>query len=83
MATMNISLPEKMKDFVESKVESGSYGNASEYVRDLIRREQERLNAIAEIQALIDEGDASGYVPYDRADIEARLGIGKSRKNAA
>jgi antitoxin ParD1/3/4 len=83
MATMNISLPEKMKDFVETKVESGSYSNASEYVRDLIRKEQERLQAIAEIQALIDEGEASGYVPYDRHDIETRLRIGKPKKNAA
>ncbi len=32
MATMNISLPDKMKDFVEAKVESGSYSNASGYV---------------------------------------------------
>jgi antitoxin ParD1/3/4 len=83
MATMNISLPDKMKDFVESKIESGSYSNASEYVRDLIRKEQERLQAIAEIQALLDEGEASGYVPYDRDEIEARLGIATDRKHAA
>lgn len=83
MATMNISLPDKMKDFVEARVESGSYSNASEYVRDLIRKEQERLQAITEIQALLDEGEASGYVPYDREEIEARLGIGKSTKHAA
>jgi antitoxin ParD1/3/4 len=83
MATMNISLPDKLKTFVESKVASGSYSNASEYVRDLIRKEQERLDAIAEIQALIDEGEASGYVPYDRSEIEERLGITKSKSNAA
>jgi antitoxin ParD1/3/4 len=83
MATMNISLPDKMKEFVESKIESGSYSNASEYVRDLIRKEQERTQAIAEIQALLDEGEVSGYVPYDREEIETRLGIGKSKKHAA
>jgi antitoxin ParD1/3/4 len=73
MATMNISLPEKMKDFVETKVESGSYSNASEYVRDLIRKEQERLQAIAEIQALIDEGEASGFVPFDPDEFRKEL----------
>ena len=83
MATMNISLTDKLKSFVESNVESGNYSNASEYVRDLIRKEQERTIAIAEIQKLIDEGEASGYVPYDREDIERRLGIGTGQKDAA
>ncbi len=83
MATMNISLTEKLKNFVESKVQSGDYGNASEYVRDLIRKEQARAIAIAEIQVLLDEGEASGFVPYDRAEIEERLGMNKSKKHAA
>jgi antitoxin ParD1/3/4 len=83
MATMNISLTDKLKTFVESNVESGDYGNASEYVRDLIRKEQERVLAIAEIQKLIDEGEASGYLPYDRENIERRLGIGAVNKHAA
>lgn len=42
MSTMNISLPEPLKRFVDSQVESGSYGTSSEYVRMLIRREQEK-----------------------------------------
>ena len=42
MTTMNISLPEPLKRFVDSQVESGSYGTSSEYVRMLIRREQEK-----------------------------------------
>lgn len=83
MATMNISLPEKLKSFVDSKVESGDYGNASEFVRELLRKEQDKLAAIAQIQALIDEGEASCYSPYDRAAIEERLGISKPKKNAA
>jgi antitoxin ParD1/3/4 len=83
MATMNISLTEKLKNFVEVKVESGDYSNASEYVRELIRKEQDRAKAIAEIQILLDEGEASGYVPYDRDEIEARLGLNKPKKHAA
>lgn len=56
MATMNVSLPDPMKDWVEAQARNGRYSNASDYVRDLIRRDQERLGAIAELQALIDRG---------------------------
>ena len=42
MATMNVSLPDAMKDWVEAQAQSGRYGNASDYVRDLIRHDQER-----------------------------------------
>ena len=82
MATMNISLTQKLKCFVDSKVESGDYGNTSEFMRDLIRKEQERQAAIAEIQALILEGEASGYVPFDPDEFreERRL---RSAQNAA
>ncbi len=41
MATMNVSLPDLMKKWVEDQVKSGHYSNASDYVRDLIRRDQE------------------------------------------
>ncbi|OIP45450.1 MAG: type II toxin-antitoxin system ParD family antitoxin [Deltaproteobacteria bacterium CG_4_10_14_3_um_filter_60_8] len=41
MATMNVSLPDPMKTWVESQVSTGHYSNASDYVRDLIRRDQE------------------------------------------
>ncbi len=60
MATMNISLPEQMKAFAEAQTRDGRYSNVSDYMRDLIRKDQERRQAIAEIQALIDEGLASG-----------------------
>ena len=42
MVTMNISLPEQMKAWVEAQSESGTYSNSSDFVRDLIRREQVR-----------------------------------------
>lgn len=43
MSTMNISLPEKLKSFVDSQVSGGDYTSTSEYVRELLRREQDRL----------------------------------------
>lgn len=71
MATMNISLPEQMKTWVEAQTREGRYSNSSDYVRDLIRRDQERSEAIAELQALVDEALASG--PAEAFDGEAFL----------
>jgi antitoxin ParD1/3/4 len=60
MATMNISLPEQMKAWAERQADDGRFANVSDYMRDLIRRDQDRRQAISEIQALVDEGLASG-----------------------
>jgi antitoxin ParD1/3/4 len=60
MATLNISMPDQMKAWVESKATGGSYASASDYVRDLVRKDQERTKAIAELNTLIEEGLASG-----------------------
>jgi len=74
MATMNVSLPDQMKDWVETQARNGRYSNASDYVRDLIRRDQERQQAIAEIQALVTEGIESGLAePETRADFFKRV----------
>ena len=59
MATMNVSLPDPMKDWVEAQAQSGRYSNASDYVRDLIRRDQERREKITAMQILVDDGLAS------------------------
>lgn len=42
MSTMNISLPDAMKSFVDEQVSQRGYGTSSEYLRDLIRRDQDR-----------------------------------------
>lgn len=42
MSTMNISLPDSLKEFVDKQVSERGYGTSSEYVRELIRREQDR-----------------------------------------
>jgi len=43
MGTMNISLPESMKEFVDQQVAGRGFGSSSEYVRELIRRDQDRF----------------------------------------
>ena len=69
MATMNISLPNPMKDWVNTQTTDGRYSNASDYVRDLIRKDQERIDKIVRMQKLIDEGLASGISERSMDDI--------------
>ena len=69
MASMNISLPEPMKDWVETQTSSGRYDNASEYVRDLIRHDQDRASKISAMQKLVDEAFESGVSDKSLDDI--------------
>lgn len=72
MATMNISLPDPMKAWIEAQTETGRYSNVSDFVRDLVRREQERRDSIAAMQRHVDEARASGDSDETMADIRAR-----------
>jgi len=74
MATMNVSLPDSLKAWVESQTESGTYGNASEYIRDLIRKDQQRQEAVAALQAAITAGVKSGEPrPFDVEAFKLRM----------
>ncbi len=68
-ATMNISLPSSMKKWVETRTGHGRYANASDYVRDLIRHDQERERSISEFRALVNEGLSSGVSTASMDDI--------------
>ena len=68
MATMNVSLPDPMKSWVEERLQDGRFSNTSDYVRHLIRRDQEREDARASLQRAIDEGMRSG--PVDAFDFQ-------------
>ncbi len=61
MATMNISLPDQMKAWVEEQAASGDYANSSDYVRDLIRKDKARREAMAAFDAEIQKGLDSGW----------------------
>lgn len=77
MATMNVSLPDQMKEWVESRAQTGRYANASDYVRDLIRKDQERSDKIAAMQRSVDQGldSGPGGKSRDRLFEEARARI--------
>lgn len=83
MATMNISLPEQMKAWVEEQTRSGRYGNSSDVVRDLIRREQVKAEKIAHWQRLVDEARASGLSSRTMEDIRAEAKARIAARDAA
>lgn len=60
MATMNISVPDPMKDWVQAQIEEGKYASSSDYVRDLIRKDQQQWDKLAALQAAITLGIESG-----------------------
>jgi antitoxin ParD1/3/4 len=55
-----ITLTEQQDNWVKAQIEAGNYTNDSEYIRDLIRREQERSAETEAIRAALIEGEASG-----------------------
>jgi len=63
-STMNIALPEPLRAYVAGRVESGQYGNTSEFVRELIRKDQ-REQRVLRLRALVEEGFLSGTPTHD------------------
>ena len=62
--TMNIALTEPMRAYVAERVATGEFGNTSEYVRDLIRKDQ-REQRVLRLRAMVEEGLASGPATAD------------------
>jgi antitoxin ParD1/3/4 len=76
MQTMNISLPDPMKEYVEEKVTAGAYSSVSEYVRELVRADQKR-HAQEQLEHLllnaINSGDPIEVTPAMVEDVKQRL----------
>ena len=79
MRTMNISLPEALKSFVDEQVASRGYGTSSEYVRELIRRDQDRQH----LRDLLLEGAASAPAAPANGAFFDRLRKRVSRRDTA
>lgn len=73
MAQMNVSLPEGLKAWAESRVAEGRYSSTSDYVRDLMRRDQEDAEKLQALRAAIAEGRAAPFDPRPVEDIFADL----------
>jgi antitoxin ParD1/3/4 len=70
METMNIALPPAMKDFVQEQVDQGGYSSASEYIRRLIREDQERKTRLEIDRKLLEALDGDPATPWTPQDLE-------------
>lgn len=78
MSTMNISLPDELRSFVDAQVSVGDYTSSSEYVRELLRKEKDRVR----LRELLLEGAASppSEHAWDDAYFEKLRKRARSRK---
>lgn len=72
MTTLQISLPEDMKAWMEAQANAGRYHDTSDLVRQLVERERERADKIAAMQRLVDEARESGDSTETMAEIRER-----------
>lgn len=69
MAQMNISVPDALRQWAEQRVAEGRYASTSDYIRDLMRRDQDAAAELAWLQGEIDKGIASGLDPRSHSQI--------------
>jgi antitoxin ParD1/3/4 len=84
MQTMNISLPDPMKEYVEERVSAGAYSSASEYVRELVRADQKR-HAKEQLERIllnaVNSGDPFEVTPEMLEDIKLKLRTRSAQRN--
>jgi antitoxin ParD1/3/4 len=76
---MNVSLTDPMKRWVQERIDSGDYASASDYIRDLIRHDQQRRDAQAALVDALIEGEQSGL---SERGIDEILGEARRRAGA-
>jgi antitoxin ParD1/3/4 len=74
MATMTVSLPDPMKDWIEEQVKRGDYASTSDYVRDAVRRDRDRREpdrklTLDELRDMMSEAEAGGVSDKSLEDI--------------
>jgi len=83
--TMNISLPQQMREWIDFQIESGEYSNNSDYVRDLIRRDKKHREKIEAMQSAITQGiesGSAGVLNIDDIKKKAKKRVRAAAKNA-
>tara|TARA_R110000744_G_scaffold64810_3_gene133341 strand:+ start:25055 stop:25312 length:258 start_codon:yes stop_codon:yes gene_type:complete len=73
MMRKTITIPDAMENWIKTRIQSGHYANDSEYMRDLIRRDQERHAAENQLRDIVQESLQSGISDSTPADIKARV----------
>ena len=70
MSQLNVSIPPALKSWIDHRIAEGRYSSASDYVRDLVRRDQEaEPDDVEWVRGLIAEGDASGIIDKDAREV--------------
>jgi len=78
MPQLNVTLPPQLKQWVDARVAEGRFSSASDYVRDLLRRDQDAALSETEwLRGLIQEGLASGVSDQDPFEFLDELRAGK------
>jgi antitoxin ParD1/3/4 len=78
MQRKTITITAEQESWVKSQINSGQYGNDSEYIRDLIRADQNYKDKVALLQSALIEGENSGVAQVSMADV---LADAKKRHN--
>jgi antitoxin ParD1/3/4 len=73
MASITISVPEALRDWVEARIQTGAYADASDYVRDLIRHDQHETTENEALAMALAVGEASGSSDRQVPEIMASL----------
>ena len=70
MSQLNVSIPPALKSWIDHRVSEGRYSSASDYVRDLVRRDQEsEPDDVEWVKAMLAEGMASGVIEKDAREV--------------
>lgn len=69
MTDLSFSIPSPLHSRIEHRATEAGYADVGDYVRDLIERDLERAEAIVRVRALIEEGEASGYLDAEPEDL--------------
>ena len=73
MATMNISLPDPLRDFVNERIGSGDYATVSDYMRDLVRKAKIAHDLEKRLLSALEGKDLGEVSPEFFADLKARI----------
>jgi antitoxin ParD1/3/4 len=81
MSQLNVTMPPALRDWIEFRIAEGRYANASDYVRDLVRRDQDSAQDETEwLRGLIAEGLASGVIDQEPKDVIESIIADRRRK---
>ena len=69
MIDVSKDFPRDLQQWIGRRIADGAYANEADYLRDLVRRDLQQLMEIERVQALIDEGFASGVVDAEPEDV--------------